>query len=486
MNCKNCQNELPDEESLCPFCGAEQEAPEEVVTEEIAAEEIVTEEAAVAETEEISVEETEEVSAEEELPAEELACEEAPVQEKKSKLNVWKLIAMIVGGIVLVGVLVWAVLYGLGIDMKPKANDIYKKSAYAVAEEEAAKKQDVVVATVGDKTLTNSELQLYYDDVVSSFYYQNYYYLSYMGLDLSEPLSEQECLMDEGKTWEQYFLENALTNWQAYTLVEIMAEQAGYEVDAQLRESIDNLPSTMESYALENGYESLEAYMAEDIGVNVNLDDYIHFYEVYYVCNEYLNDLYDDLYPTADEIEAYYAENAELLAQSGITEDMGLLSSVRHILVSVEGGTEDEDGTVTYSEEDWNTALAEAERILQEWKDGEATEDSFAQLATTYTDDTASASTGGLYTDISIDASYVEAFLNWSIDAARVSGDTDIVQTEYGYHIMYFVSGEDYCSFLTAEEIIAENLQLMMLTAREESPLEVDYKKICLASTDLM
>lgn len=480
MNCKNCQNELPDEESLCPFCGAEQEALEEVVTEEIAPEETVEEIAVEDTVEEVAVEDTEE-----EIPAEEPA-EETPVQEEKPKLNVWKLIGFIAGGIVLVGVLVLAVLHGLGIDLKPKANDINAKSAYATTAEGAAQKKNVVVATLGGKELNNSELQLYFDDVVSSFYYQNYYYLSYMGLDLSEPLSEQECLMDEGKTWEQYFLENALTNWQAYTLVEIMAEQDGYVVDPELQANIDGLPAEIENYALESGYESLEAYMAENMGVNVNIEDYVHFYKVYYVGNEYLNGMYEDIYPAADEIQTYYTENAESLALSGITQDMGLISDVRHILVAVEGGTEDEDGTVTYSEEEWNTALAEAERILQEWKDGEATEDSFAQLATTYTDDTASASTGGLYTDISIDASYVEAFLNWSIDAARVSGDTDIVQTEYGYHIMYFVSGEDYCSFLVAEEIIGQQIQLMMLTAKEENPMEVDYKKICLAPSEVM
>ena len=472
MICKNCNQEILDTETLCPHCGA--------AVEEIAPEETV-EEVAVEETaEEVTVEE----AAEEEIPAEE-SVEETPVQEEKTKLNIWKLIGFIVGGIVLVGVLVLAVLHGLGIDLKPKANDINAKSAYAVTAEEAAKAKDVVVATIGDKKLNNSELQLYFDDVISSFYYTNYSYISFMGIDSTLPLSEQECMMEPGKTWEQYFLEGALTNWQAYTLVEILAEQDGYAVDPDLQANIDGLATEMETHALENGYESLEAYMADNMGVNVNIQDYVHFYEAYYVGNEYLNGMYATIYPTAEQIQAYFTENTDSLAQSGITQDMGLISDVRHILVSVEGGTENEDGTVTYSEEEWNTALAEAERILQEWKDGEATEESFAQLAASYTDDTASAPTGGLYTDISIDASYVESFLNWSIDPSRKTGDTDIVQTQYGYHIMYFVAGEDYADFLVAEKIIGQQIQLMMLTAKEENPMKVDYKKICLGPTEM-
>ena len=453
MICKNCNQEILDTETLCPNCGAEVEQilPEEAIAEEVTAEEIAVEEVAV---EEVATQD----AAAEEIAEEEHSDEEEPVQEEKPKLNVWKLLAFILGGIVLVGVLVLAVLHGLGIDLKPKANDIYAKGAYSVTAEEAAEKKDVVVATIGNKKLNNSELQLYYDNAVTSFYYENYYYMSYIGLDPSLPLSEQACMMEEGISWEQYFLENALTNWQSYTLVEILAEQDGYDVGPELRASIDSLPTEIENHALESGSESLEAYMAENMGVNVNMDD---------------------------EIQTYYTENADALAENNITEDMGLLSDVRHILVSVEGGTENEDGTVTYSEEDWNTALAEAERILQEWKDGEATEESFAQLAASYTDDTASAPSGGLYTDLSIEASYVEPFLDWATDSTRRPGDTGIVQTEYGYHIMYFVEGEDYSDFLVAEEIIAQQIRMMILSAKDANPMEVDYKKISLVATDI-
>ena len=48
---------------------------------------------------------------------------------------------------------------------------------------------------------------------VYSFINSNSSYLSYFGLDYTQPLSEQ--MMDEKTTWEQYFLESAIQVWQS-------------------------------------------------------------------------------------------------------------------------------------------------------------------------------------------------------------------------------------------------------------------------------
>ena len=37
----------------------------------------------------------------------------------------------------------------------------------------------------------------------------------------------------------------------------------------------------------------------------------------------------------------------------------------------------------------------------------------------------------------------VDAFESWALDPDRRSGDVGIVQTQYGYHIMYFVGDTD-------------------------------------------
>ncbi len=125
-------------------------------------------------------------------------------------------------------------------------------------------------------------------------------------------------------------------------------------------------------------------------------------------------------------------------------DNLDPLANVRHILVSFEGGTPDQNGTMTYSEEEKAKAKAEAEEMLEQWKSGEATDESFAALATEKSDDKGSAANGGLIEDISRDSNLVENFLNWSVDEGRKTGDADIVESPYGYHVMYYVGDTDY------------------------------------------
>ena len=37
----------------------------------------------------------------------------------------------------------------------------------------------------------------------------------------------------------------------------------------------------------------------------------------------------------------------------------------------------------------------------------------------------------------------VAEYDKWIFDAARKEGDTDIVKTDYGYHVMYFIGSHD-------------------------------------------
>ncbi len=102
--------------------------------------------------------------------------------------------------------------------------------------------------------------------------------------------------------------------------------------------------------------------------------------------------------------------------------DEAVTKNVRHILFKPE------------SYENADAAKAKAEDILEEWKAGEATEESFDALSEKYNDDS-----NCLYENVS-EGDMVQAFNDWLFDGARKPGDTGIVETNYGYHIMYFVS----------------------------------------------
>ena len=111
--------------------------------------------------------------------------------------------------------------------------------------------------------------------------------------------------------------------------------------------------------------------------------------------------------------------------------------NVRHILIKVDSSNLDTSSDTYEADLDALKAekKAEAEKILQEWKDGAATEESFAELADKYSEDGAE---GGLYKQV-YHNQMVTGFNEWIFDDARQSGDTDIVETTYGYHVMYFV-----------------------------------------------
>lgn len=144
------------------------------------------------------------------------------------------------------------------------------------------------------------------------------------------------------------------------------------------------------------------------------------------------------------ENELYYIAYLTKVA-SRDTQTAG--ADVRHILVQAETTKENSEGEeveLTDKEIDANFAAAktEAEKILKEWKDGKATEETFSKLATEKTDDAGSKQTGGLYEDITSTSNYVPEFRDWAL-ADHKPGDTGIVKTDYGYHIMYYVGADE-------------------------------------------
>ena len=145
------------------------------------------------------------------------------------------------------------------------------------------------------------------------------------------------------------------------------------------------------------------------------------------------------------------------------------LVNVRHILVSFDGET-NEDGT--YTDEAKAAAKESAESILDEWKNGDATEDSFAALANERSTDTGSNTNGGLYEDI-YPGQMVTEFNNWCFDASRTAGDTGIVETTYGYHVMYFSGTADqtYRDYLITNDLISEDMETWSNGLLENCPV---------------
>ena len=136
------------------------------------------------------------------------------------------------------------------------------------------------------------------------------------------------------------------------------------------------------------------------------------------------------------------------------------LANVRHILVAFEGGTTNSTtGTTTYSDAEKQKAKDAAYEIYDEWLFGEKTEESFAALAKQYTDDS-NGEDGGLYEDV-YPGQMVTTFNDWCFDENRKAGDHGIVETTYGYHVMFY-SGDsetNYRDFMITNDKLTEDME---------------------------
>lgn len=111
---------------------------------------------------------------------------------------------------------------------------------------------------------------------------------------------------------------------------------------------------------------------------------------------------------------------------------------VRHILIAFP--TDDDGNVVEMTDEEKQEYYTKAKSIYDQYLQN-PTEDNFATLATENSEDPGSKENGGLYEEVNV-GEMVDAFNDWCFDAARKPGDTGIVETEYGYHIMYYVGND--------------------------------------------
>ncbi len=154
-------------------------------------------------------------------------------------------------------------------------------------------------------------------------------------------------------------------------------------------------------------------------------------------------------------------------------------NDVRHILVAFDEKTDDEGNTVALTDAEVAEYKAEAQKILDEFNENPTVEN-FAELTKKYTDDVDSEgnpNNDGLYENVADDGQYVEAFTNWAVDETRKPGDTGIVQTEYGFHVMYYVEANDDAWHASVKEaIFAEKYAAVTDDVIFEIMKEVNFK----------
>lgn len=140
-------------------------------------------------------------------------------------------------------------------------------------------------------------------------------------------------------------------------------------------------------------------------------------------------------------IQGYY-----VVRFGSVNDNSFYMKNVRHILL-------------TCSAAEMQATKVEAEKLLSTFCATDMSEESFAKMATEYTDDPGSKENGGLYEDI-YPGQMVAPFEDWCYDEYRQPGDFGLVQTDYGWHLMYFVGNSEttYRDYMLVNDLRNEDL----------------------------
>ena len=347
----------------------------------------------------------------------------------------------------------------------------------------APEANDTVVAVVGEKKLTNRELQAWYWAEVAQ-----YRQSGGDGLDDTLPLDQQACSIDgSAATWQQYFLRKALDSWHTAQALLLQGEQEGvpvseptynpipgnyakymdgmpavkvlegyykdFQPNSMHQAYLDALPDYLEDTAKTLGYSDLEQ-MAHS-GLSTDAQALLGFAQDYNKAYMYFTSLSYLLEPEQEELDAYISQLEQ--------DDDQCLLTFRHILV------DDQE---------------KARSLWDEWESNWlSSESTFASMAYENSQDEGSARKGGIYHRVSREQ-IPEELAAWCLEAERVEGDTTVLETAKGFHVMYFISADDSVSVRAEEELLRQKQEDLLLSAREKYPMTVSYADIVIKEAE--
>lgn len=228
----------------------------------------------------------------------------------------------------------------------------------------------------------------------------------------------------EDKTWGEYITDSAELQMQDVYILSYLAGQAGTALSAENQSAIDSFYTSLSSSAATYSM-TADDYLKSMYGENMTQDVFKPIITRYLLANQYMSDLESGYTFTDEELNAYHEENPG----SYTDEDLPV---VRHILFlapkGVSGYTDATDTEIADAKAKADAALAKVTSVDTMISVGDAAlADGSAVEATQYT-----VAKGQMVTE----------FENWCFDAARKAGDKAVVQTEYGFHVMYYVGTE--------------------------------------------
>lgn len=149
--------------------------------------------------------------------------------------------------------------------------------------------------------------------------------------------------------------------------------------------------------------------------------------------------------------------------------DETLAGTVRHIYFEIGEDDKEED------------IKKKADDVLAEYNAGEKTEKSFIELVTKHSEAANAKETEGLLENVMNDGngSYPEAFIEWACNAERKAGDVEVIKSDLGYHVIYFVkAGEPAWKISVEQDHLSHDWVHHLEEAAEAHKVTINEKKL--------
>ena len=279
--------------------------------------------------------------------------------------------------------------------------------------------------------VTDNDVDKYYNDHKNDYKKIEFYYIA-SPYDATDDNSKNESI----KTAEKIMAKMK----DKKSVIALVPEVYSSYIDSQVKSSMEQDSTLTEKKAREEAVKSYESNVVTTVsGSDSPFDDEM---------NTWL--FSDDTKVGSKKYQidesAGYIYIVLKTSKASVEEDETY--TVRHILVAPESGSNSSSSTsekTEYTDEQWAAAKKKADSILAKFNKTDKSEYEFAKLAEQYSTDSASTSSGsndsfgGLYESVTL-GQMVPDFEKWSIDDSRKYGDTGIVKSDYGYHIMFFIN----------------------------------------------
>lgn len=279
--------------------------------------------------------------------------------------------------------------------------------------------------------VTDNDVDKYYNDHKNDYKKIEFYYIA-SPYDATDNNSKNESI----KTAEKIMAKMK----DKKSVIALVPEVYSSYIDSQVKSSMEQDSTLTEKKAREEAVKSYESNVVTTVsGSDSPFDDKMNTW------------LFSD--DTKVGSKKYYIDESAgyiyiVLKTSKASVEEDETYTVRHILVAPESGSNSSSNTsekTEYTDEQWAAAKKKADSILAKFNKTDKSEYEFAKLAEQYSTDSASTSSGsndsfgGLYESVTL-GQMVPDFEKWSIDDSRKYGDTGIVKSDYGYHIMFFIN----------------------------------------------